>query len=118
MAERLGRGSEAEAAYTQELANPASISCAVAGLRRIAPETGSMTFMMSKQQNLGDKGGHFTAHLMFYLPQQPESNFGGQFADVPMGYNPQFEHSPEAMSVLMVMVPRWSDGSPVPMDHH
>ena len=81
-------------------------------------EVGAMTFMMSKDQNLGDRGGHYTAHLMFYLPQQPETNFGGQFADVPMGYNPQFEHSPEAMSVLMVMVPRWSDGEPVPMSHH
>ena len=37
---------------------------------------------------------------------------------VPTMMNGQFQDSPEAISVLMITAPRWSDGTPVQMVMH
>ncbi len=45
-----------------------------------APGPGAMCYMLSKQQYLGDSGGHWHPHLMFFMPLTESSAWG---ADLP-----------------------------------
>ena len=78
-------------------------------------EAGALTFMMSKQQFLDDKGQHWMPHLMFYFPRGEGANWGAGLAGSPTILNPQFQDSPEAISVILVPLMRWSDGTPAKM---
>jgi len=78
-------------------------------------EAGAMTYMMSKQGYLNDAAGHWVPHLMFYFPKAGASEWGADLPGAPPMLNPQFLQSPEALSVLMVPVTHWSDGSPAPV---
>ena len=49
------------------------------------PETGAMCYMMSKQQYLSDRGGHWHPHLMFFLPLTDPASWGRRDAGLP-GY--------------------------------
>jgi len=84
--------------------------------RRALPrlEPGALTYMMSKQGYLNDSAGHWLPHLMFYFPRAAGSNWGADEPGAPPMLNPQFQDSPEALSVLMVPVTHWSDGTPAP----
>jgi len=77
-------------------------------------EAGAMTYMMSKQGYLNDKAGHWVPHLMFYFPRSEAAIWGADLPGAPPMLNPQFQDSPEALSVLMVPVTHWSDGTPAP----
>jgi hypothetical protein len=77
-------------------------------------EAGALTYMMSKQQFLNDKGRSWVPHLMFYFPRAPREAWGADLSGVPTMLNPQFQESPEALSVVMVPVTHWSDGTPAP----
>jgi hypothetical protein len=77
-------------------------------------EAGAMTYMMSKQQFLNDNAHNWMPHLMFYFPRAPAANWGADLVGVPTMLNPQFQESPEAISVIMVPVKHWSDGTPAP----
>jgi hypothetical protein len=77
-------------------------------------EAGALTFMMSKQQFLNDKGQHWMPHLMFYFPRGEAANWGAGLASSPTILNPQFQDSPEAISVILVPLTHWSDGTPAP----
>ncbi|MGA7712675.1 MAG: hypothetical protein WCA81_12290 [Rhizomicrobium sp.] len=78
-------------------------------------EAGAMTYMMSKQQNLNDDAHNWMPHLMFYFPRANGANWGADLPGAPPMLNPQFQESPEAISVIMVPVTHWSDGTPAPM---
>ena len=78
-------------------------------------EAGAMTYMMSKQQNLNDNAHNWVPHLMFYFARADGANWGADLAGAPPMLNPQFQDSPEALSVIMVPVTHWSDGTPAPM---
>jgi hypothetical protein len=80
-------------------------------------EAGALTYMMSKQQYLNDGGREWVPHLMFYFPRADGANWGADLPGAPPMLNPQFQHSAEALSVLMVPVKHWSDGTPAPMMH-
>lgn len=80
-------------------------------------EAGAVTYMMSKQQFLNDTGKNWVPHLMFYFPRAARANWGADFPGSPLMLNPQFQESPEAISVIMVPVAHWSDGSPAPPMH-
>jgi hypothetical protein len=96
----------------------AAIRAAI-GMNELPPlEAGAMTYMMSKQGYLNDKAGHWVPHLMFYFPRAPGSTWGADLPSAPPMLNPQFQDSPEAISVLMVPVTHWSDGTPAPMTMH
>ncbi len=83
----------------------ASIAARVIG----APETGSMAYMMSRDQYLGDAGGgHWHPHLMFFLPPMPLSTWG---AGIKGGAVFGDAESPEPITVFFVPVPKWSDGT-------
>jgi hypothetical protein len=77
-------------------------------------EAGALTFMMSKQQYLNDGAHNWMPHLMFYFPRADGANWGAGLAGAPTMLNPQFQESPEAISVIMVPTPHWSDGTPAP----
>ena len=77
-------------------------------------EPGALTYMMSKQGYLNDGARNWVPHLMFYFPRSPGSTWGADLPGAPPMLNPQFQESPEAISVLMVPVAQWSDGSPAP----
>jgi hypothetical protein len=77
-------------------------------------EAGALTYMMSKQGYLNDDAGHWIPHLMFYFPRAPGATWGADLPGAPPMLNDQFQDSPEALSVLMVPVKHWSDGTPAP----
>jgi hypothetical protein len=77
-------------------------------------EPGAMTYMMSKESYLNDRGRNWVPHLMFYFPRAPAATWGADLPGAPPMLNLQFQDSPEALSVLLVPVTHWSDGAPAP----
>jgi hypothetical protein len=84
--------------------------------RHVLPplEAGAMTYMMSKEGYLNDAARHWVPHLMFYFPRSDGSTWGADLQGAPPMLNPQFQDSPEALSVIMVEATHWSDGTPAP----
>lgn len=82
-----------------------------------ALEPGALTYMMSKQQYLGDGGRNWLPHLMFYFARAGGADWGADLAGSPVMLNPQYQDSAEAISVIMVPVKHWSDGTPAPGMH-
>lgn len=78
-------------------------------------EVGAMSYMMGKGQFLNDQAGHWVPHLMFYFPRAAGAYWGADLPGAPPMLNPQFQESPEAISVIMVPVMHWSDGTPAPV---
>jgi hypothetical protein len=77
-------------------------------------EDGALTYMMSKQGYLNDRAHNWVPHLMFYFPRSAGATWGADLPGAPPMLNPQFQDSPEALSVIMVPVTHWSDGTPAP----
>jgi hypothetical protein len=77
------------------------------------PEAGAMSYMMSKEQYLGDEGGHWHPHLMFHLPRTAGSSWGANLPASPVIVNDSFREGPEPETIFMVPVDHWSDGTPV-----
>jgi hypothetical protein len=87
--------------------------------KRLPPlEPGGMTYMMSKQGYLADEGGRWVPHLMFYVPQTEGITWGADVANSPVLLSSQFNGAPEPITVFMVPVLNWSDGTPAPMQGH
>ena len=90
---------------------------AIAAKEITVPETGAMSYMMSKDQNLvnglkGDLGTHWYPHLMFYYSNTQLPKWGANLRDVPV-----FSISANPLTtIFLVLVPRWSDGTPSPAD--
>lgn len=81
-------------------------------------EPGGMTYMMSSQGYLADQGGHWVPHLMFYVPQTVGMTWGADVPRSPVLLSQQFHGAPEPITVFMVPVPNWSDGTAAPRDSH
>ena len=80
-------------------------------------EAGAMTYMMSKEGYLNDEARNWMPHLMFYFPRADGANWGADLPGAPPMLNPQFQDTPEAISVIMVPATHWSDGTPAPRMH-
>jgi len=82
-----------------------------------APEPGAMSYMLSKQGYLGDQaGGPWLPHLMFFTPETDSKAWG---ADLPGSPIITFQNHEERMTVFLIPVRRWSDGTPaLPQDAH
>jgi hypothetical protein len=80
-----------------------------------ALEAGAMCYMMSREQNLGDAGGHWHPHLMIYGPRSDSADWGSDLPGSPVYLNPQFQNSPEPLGTFMVVVDQWSDGTSAPI---
>jgi hypothetical protein len=88
------------------------------GTHKLPPlEAGALTYMLSKQGYLNDKARNWVPHLMFYFPRAEASAWGADLAGAPPMLNPQYQDSAEAISVIMVPVTHWSDGTPAPAMH-
>lgn len=76
-----------------------------------APESGSLCYMMSKQQYLNDQGESWRPHVMFYLPRTKDTSWGANLPGSPVIMSQQYV---DRISVFMVLVPNWSDGTSAP----
>jgi hypothetical protein len=75
------------------------------------PESGAMCYMMSKQGYLNDHAGHWQPHLMFFLPLTDAATWGADLAGSPIL---AVKDAQGRMTVFMVPVQRWSDGTAAP----
>jgi hypothetical protein len=79
-----------------------------------AQESGAMCYMMSKESYLGDRAGHWHPHLMFFVPQADAVTWG---ADLPGSPILSSDDAPDHLTVFMIPVGMWSDGTAAPMYH-
>lgn len=79
----------------------------------VMPESGAMSFMMSRRQNLSNAGGHWHPHVMFYVIDPGGAPWGADVAGSPVIAG---RSDAEPVTVLMVPVAKWSDGTPETMD--
>lgn len=75
----------------------------------------AMCYMMSKQQYLNDTDKAWHPHLMFFVPGVPAKSWGANVPDSPVLAADDPE---ERMTIFMVVVGKWSDGTPAgPITH-
>lgn len=81
-------------------------------------EPGSMAYMMSREQYLGDVAKMWYPHLMFYAPKANSANAGESWGADLRGSPVVFDSSdhvvPEPWTIFFVPVAHWSDRSPAP----
>jgi hypothetical protein len=68
-----------------------------------------MSYMMSRKGYLGDLIVHGQPHLMFYVPLG--TDWGADLPNSPVHLNGQFQGAPEPLTILVVLLSNWSDGS-------
>jgi hypothetical protein len=83
------------------------------------PEPGSMSYMLSKEQRLGEAvGSHWYPHLMFHLPKSYSAgdgaSWGANLPGSPVVFDDSHHMNPEPEAILMVPVSKWSDGTAAP----
>jgi hypothetical protein len=80
-----------------------------------ALEPGAMCYMTSKQQYLNDRGKSWHPHLMFFVSGDTEKSWGANLPGSPVlaANDPQ-----ERVTIFLVLVDNWSDGTPAPQDTH
>lgn len=75
-----------------------------------ALQPGAMCYMLSKEAYLTDQGSHNVAHLMFYVPEG--TAWGENLPGSPVSIlDQQIPGAPSRISMYMVPVRRWSDGT-------
>jgi hypothetical protein len=79
------------------------------------PEIGAMSYMLSKEQYLGDSAQHWHPHLMFFLPQTEAATWGADLAGSPILAS---EDTSDRLTVFLIPVGKWSDGTAAPTDEH
>lgn len=74
-----------------------------------AIESGAIGYMLSKQGYLGDRAGHWHPHIMIYVPPTDPAAWGANLPGSPI-----FGKSDptDRVSVFVIPVGKWSDGSP------
>lgn len=73
-----------------------------------------MCYMMSKQQYLSDRGGHWHPHLMFFLPLTDPTAWGASLPGSPViGVKDTLGR----LTLFLIPVGQWSDGTAA-MDEH
>jgi hypothetical protein len=82
-----------------------------------APEPGAMSYMLSKKGYLGDQAaGPWLPHLMFFTPKTDSTAWG---ADLPGSPIITFQNPEERLTVFLIPVRHWSDGTPaLPQNPH
>ncbi|MHB8484423.1 MAG: hypothetical protein ACYDCM_01640 [Candidatus Acidiferrales bacterium] len=75
-----------------------------------ALQPGAMCYMLSKEAYLTDQGSHNLAHLMFYVPEG--TAWGANLAGSPVQVLQQhIPGAPSPISMYIIPVRRWSDGT-------
>jgi len=80
-----------------------------------APEPGAMCYMMSKQGYLNDLVGRWHPHLMFFVPLTEPATWGADLPGSPLIASKDVE---DRMTVFLLPLARWSDGTAAPLDEH
>jgi hypothetical protein len=76
-------------------------------------ESGAMCYMLSKQSHLSDRDGHWRPHLMFFVPETDAATWGANLPGSPIL---AAKDTPDRLTVFLVPVAKWSDGTAAPMD--
>ena len=71
-------------------------------------ELGAMCYMLSKQGYLSDSVGHWHPHLMFFVSQTDPAAWGAGVQGSPIF---AFNDTWEGLTVFLVPVRQWSDGT-------
>jgi hypothetical protein len=79
------------------------------------PEIGAMCYMLSKQGYLDDRAGHWRPHLMFFVPQTDAQTWGANLPGSPVLAT---EDARDRLTIFMVPVAKWSDGTAAIKDEH
>ena len=74
-----------------------------------ALEPGAMCYMLSKQGNVSARDGHWHPHLMFFVPLGSAQTWGAGFPGSPILVA---DDASIRLSVLLLPVTGWSDGTP------
>jgi hypothetical protein len=80
-----------------------------------ALEPGAMCYMLSRQQYLNDRGMSWHPHVMFFVRHDVAKTWG---ADLPGSPVLSADDPEERVTILMVVVGKWSDGTPAPETMH
>ncbi len=80
-----------------------------------ALEPGAMCYMMSKRQYLSDQGMSWHPHLMFFVSGEAAKSWGADLAGSPVLASDDPE---ERVTIMMVPVGTWSDGTSAPPMAH
>jgi hypothetical protein len=101
----------------------AAIKAAIDKKELPALEPGTVSYMMSKASYLTDYGNHNMPHLMFFQTDKSDANWGANLTNSPIisvnywclsaDQYPQLKSFPP-LSVFLVGVDKWSDGTPAP----
>jgi hypothetical protein len=78
----------------------------------VVPESGSMAYMLSKQQVVSDAAGHWHPHLMFFVAHTDGAAWGANLKGSPIF---AAQGGPEPITTFFIPVARWSDGTPSAM---
>jgi len=74
-----------------------------------ALEAGAMCYMLSKRAHLSDRDGRWHPHLMFFVPERDSGTWGANLPGSPIL---AAADAPDRVTIFMVPVARWSDGTP------
>ena len=88
----------------------AAIASALDGKKLPPLEVGAMCYMMSKQGYLNDRDGHWHSHLMFFVPLTAPAGWGANLPDSPII---GAEDKEDRLTVFMIPIRQWSDGTVV-----
>ena len=78
-------------------------------------QPGAMCYMQSKQQYLNDRGKSWHPHLMFLVSGDSAKSWG---ADLPGSPILASNDPEERVTIFMVVVAKWSDGTLAPVARH
>jgi len=77
--------------------------------------SGAMCYMMSKQGYLSDRDGHWHPHLMFFVPETDAATWGANLLGSPIMAS---KDTSDRLTVFLIPVAKWSDGTVAPTDEH
>jgi hypothetical protein len=78
-------------------------------------EPGAMCYMLSRQGYLSDRDGHWHPHLMFFVPQTDAQTWGANLPGSPILASGD---TPDRLTIFLVPVAKWSDGTADSSDEH
>ncbi len=73
------------------------------------PGVGAMSYMMSKASYLNDQAGHWHPHVMFFVPLSMGKAWGANLPGSPLLSN---DDALDGLTIYMIPVASWSDGTP------
>ena len=73
-------------------------------------EAGSMSYMLSSKTYLSNRDGRWLPHLMLFMPETDPRSWGAGLPDSPIF---GFDLPEERLTVFVIPVGKWSDGTPV-----